>query len=61
LIRYGNTSAAQPLPDGLDLDQLLAAIRPHLSIESTERLDRWVGLSRAGIVDWTRFGQAFAP
>jgi predicted choloylglycine hydrolase len=61
LIRYGNASAAQPLPDVLDLDQLLAVIRPHLSIESTERLDRWMNRSRAGIVDWTQFGLVFAP
>ncbi len=59
-IGYGNAGAAQALAVGLDLDKLLATIRPHLSIESRERLDRWARQSRAGVVDWTRFGQAFA-
>jgi predicted choloylglycine hydrolase len=61
MIRYGDARTVQPLADAFDLDELLAAIRPYLPMEGMERLDRWAAQSRAEIVDWTRFGQAFAP
>jgi predicted choloylglycine hydrolase len=58
-IHYG--AGASPAAAGLDLDALLAALRPYLSRDGAHRLDAWSTRARAGAVDWAAFGQAFAP
>ena len=58
LIHY--PTDAQAPDDALDLDALLASIRPHLAPDGSYRLDRWAAGSRAGAIDWARFGLALA-
>jgi predicted choloylglycine hydrolase len=59
-IRYGEAGGtALPLTD--DLEDLLSAIEPYLSTDVAERLRHWASQAHAGRVNWTRFGQAFAP
>jgi predicted choloylglycine hydrolase len=60
-IRYGEAEPAPPLAPGLELDEMLAAIRPHLSGQGASLLDRWAAETRIGRVGWVRFGHAFVP
>ena len=59
-IRYGEDHAGDAASRGLDLDDLVAAIRPFLAGGGSSGLDKWRAGARGGAIDWERFGKVFA-